>query len=367
MSEVEYWAPVCTAVFGVLGAIFVASERGKSNEYNRQRFYERMVSVGRSLLEVRATFSHAPPPQMQPLLLTLESSLRFIKTFDDRSWIMRALKSGSDKAAFERFDAALTGYCSDMSISLQATAYRDEHAALREIVDRIGGLETLARAPQLQRRIEDLARIQEEQMSQQQQLASMLQILIEQRVLTPASPNDVTGGQQMRPQHGAPPPTKTASARAQALNQVMSGCAGPQTSGFLPDRAHIPMRPSDLPIGDDDVEEIRGDRAPQRVGPEIQMIAVQELQDSTPPGLGSQTEEVEELEKVGSQMGVKASSRNNDVAAGGANGSASGVLGGADGPASHPAEAEGAIGSECDAAHDGEYDGADAGPSIEEV
>lgn len=53
----------------------------------------------------------------------------------------RALKSGTDKMTFDDLDRCLSQHCADMSISLHATAYHDEHQALREVVNRLGGLE----------------------------------------------------------------------------------------------------------------------------------------------------------------------------------------------------------------------------------
>ena len=133
LQEVEEWAPVCRAVFGVLGACLVASGRGKANQVERQRFYSRMVSLGRTLMQVRETFAHNPPPQMEGLLVTLKSALEWIETFDDRGWFMRALKSSADKEALASFHHALTAHCADMSISLQATAHKDEHRMLRDM------------------------------------------------------------------------------------------------------------------------------------------------------------------------------------------------------------------------------------------
>ena len=49
------------------------------------------------MLDVRDTFTRRPPPQMHSLLLTLQAALVFIKTFDERGWFMRVLKSGADK------------------------------------------------------------------------------------------------------------------------------------------------------------------------------------------------------------------------------------------------------------------------------
>jgi len=145
IHEVEEWAPVCRAVFGVIGAILVASERGKANEIERHRIYERMINLGRSLLQIRSTFRHQPPPQMEALLRTLKSALSFIEIFDGRGWFMRALKSASDKSALESFHHAISAHCTDMSLSLQATAYRDEHLILNEVVERIAWLQALQR------------------------------------------------------------------------------------------------------------------------------------------------------------------------------------------------------------------------------
>ena len=133
LHEVEEWAPVCKAVFGVIGACLVASGRGKANEAERRRFYERMVSLGKTLMQVRGSFAHNPPPQMEDLLTTLKSALVWIETFDGRGWFMRALKSSADKDALKSFNDSITALCSDMSISLQAAAHRDEHMVLRHM------------------------------------------------------------------------------------------------------------------------------------------------------------------------------------------------------------------------------------------
>jgi len=133
LHEAEEWAPVCKAVFGVIGACLVASGRGMANDVERKLFYERMVSLGRTLMQVRDTFAHNPPPQMDGLLMTLKTALNWIETFDGRGWFMKALKSSSDKEALQNFNHAITAHCTDMSLSLQATAHRDEHMVLREM------------------------------------------------------------------------------------------------------------------------------------------------------------------------------------------------------------------------------------------
>eukprot|EP00290_Baffinella_frigidus_P042815 CAMPEP_0180293432 /NCGR_PEP_ID=MMETSP0988-20121125/17488_1 /TAXON_ID=697907 /ORGANISM="non described non described, Strain CCMP2293" /LENGTH=376 /DNA_ID=CAMNT_0022269995 /DNA_START=1 /DNA_END=1127 /DNA_ORIENTATION=- len=186
LQEVEEWGPVCRAVFGVIGGILVASERGKSNEHNRARFFERMVNLGRSLLEVRSAFVHREPPQMLPLFHTLRAALAFIQTFDQRSGIMRAIKSGSDKSAFEHFDRALSSHCTDMSIYLQAAAYQDEHALLRDIVQRVGGIQAIQSNPDLEERLEQLALAQEAQADRQRHLTTLLTQILER--LPNASP-----------------------------------------------------------------------------------------------------------------------------------------------------------------------------------
>ena len=182
LMEVDDWAPVCKGVLGLLGSVIVAVERGKSNEGNRKRFYTRLVALGRSLLDVRRVFVHAPPPQMDALLDTLKSALSFITTFDQRSWLMRALRSGSDKALFDDLDRRLSQLCTDMSISLHATAYNDEHEALREVVDKLGGLERLQGNPELLGRLENLCEAQRIQGAQQQQQLSAIQLLLEREV-----------------------------------------------------------------------------------------------------------------------------------------------------------------------------------------
>ena len=133
LHEAEEWAPVCKAVFGVIGACLVASGRGMANDVERKLFYERMVSLGRTLMQVRETFAHNAPPQMEGLLMTLKTALGWIETFDGRGWFMKALKSASDKEALQNFNHAITAHVSDMSLSLQATAHRDEHMVLREM------------------------------------------------------------------------------------------------------------------------------------------------------------------------------------------------------------------------------------------
>jgi hypothetical protein len=188
LHEVEEWGPVCRAVFGVIGGILVASERGRANEHNRARFFERMVNLGRSLLEVRAAFVHREPPQMLPLFHTLRAALGFVQTFDARSGLMRLLKSGSDKAAFEALDRALTQHCTDMSIFLQAAAYQDEHALLREIVQRVGGLAAIQTHPDLAQRVEALAAAQEEGAARDRALAALLQQLVDRLPPRPAAP-----------------------------------------------------------------------------------------------------------------------------------------------------------------------------------
>ena len=69
---------------------------------------------------------------------------------------MRAIKSGSDKSAFERFDTALSAHCTDMSIYLQAAAYQDEHALLRDIVQRVGGIQAIQSNPDLEEKLDQL-------------------------------------------------------------------------------------------------------------------------------------------------------------------------------------------------------------------
>ena len=133
LHEVEEWAPVCRAVFGVIGACLVATGRGKANETERRRFHERMVSLAKTLMQVRGTFAHNPPPQMEGLLITLKGALVWMETFDGRGWFMRALKSSADKEALKSFNDSITALCSDMSISLQAAAHRDEHMVLRQM------------------------------------------------------------------------------------------------------------------------------------------------------------------------------------------------------------------------------------------
>ena len=133
LHEVEEWAPVCRAVFGVIGACLVATGRGKANETERRRFHERMVSLAKTLMQVRGTFAHNPPPQMEGLLITLKGALVWMETFDGRGWFMRALKSSADRDALKSFNDSITALCSDMSISLQAAAHRDEHMVLRQM------------------------------------------------------------------------------------------------------------------------------------------------------------------------------------------------------------------------------------------
>ena len=153
LHEAEEWAPVCKAVFGVIGACLVASGRGMANDVERKLFYERMVSLARTLMQVRDTFAHNPPPQMEGLLMTLKTALNWIETFDGRGWFMKALKSASDKEALQNFNHAITAHCTDMSLSLQATAHRDEHMVLREM------------AGALMNEIQDIKRVAKQQLS----------------------------------------------------------------------------------------------------------------------------------------------------------------------------------------------------------
>ena len=89
---------MCRAVFGVIGACLVASGRGKANEVERQRFHQRMVSLGRTLMQVRDTFAHNPPPQMEGLLVTLKR-----QNFSEVNFLLNLLHNLTKALTIENF------------------------------------------------------------------------------------------------------------------------------------------------------------------------------------------------------------------------------------------------------------------------
>ena len=130
LHEIEEWAPVCKAVFGLIGACLVASGRGKANANERLRFYERMVGLAQTLMQVRDTFCHSPPPQMEGLLRTLKRAAVWIEVFDGRNWFMRSLKSAADKEAMQAFNDEITAHCADMMVRLFSISRLTQHECM---------------------------------------------------------------------------------------------------------------------------------------------------------------------------------------------------------------------------------------------
>eukprot|EP00292_Cryptomonas_paramecium_P015843 CAMPEP_0113680564 /NCGR_PEP_ID=MMETSP0038_2-20120614/11405_1 /TAXON_ID=2898 /ORGANISM="Cryptomonas paramecium" /LENGTH=210 /DNA_ID=CAMNT_0000598991 /DNA_START=920 /DNA_END=1548 /DNA_ORIENTATION=- /assembly_acc=CAM_ASM_000170 len=142
VRESEHWAPVCIGAVALIGVVLKAVERGEENKAARQALAARLVALGRTLLAIRSTFAHRPPPQMAGLLRTLQRAVEFFAVLDSRNWAMRAIKSSSDQATLRFLEADITAYATDMALSIQVVSYQDEHMVLRDVVQRLETLQT---------------------------------------------------------------------------------------------------------------------------------------------------------------------------------------------------------------------------------
>ena len=137
--------PFVGPLFAVANVIYKQAEMARSCKENCRILASLVRSVMASLEAADAAILERHEVQIQGLHDVLERVRDFVQSFGERGWFMRLVTAGTRLNDFKHLDTDLRSQISAVGLAIQlapnAGRYTDEEAALREYVERNGGVD----------------------------------------------------------------------------------------------------------------------------------------------------------------------------------------------------------------------------------
>ena len=166
-NDVAGEVPIVSSIIGVLRNIFEKVDEASCNKEACEVLGARIFDLAVALKDLLSQEKNVPliASALRSLRNKLNEASAFIETFSKRGWLSKIFMSGSDSETFKEFEDDLTKIVSDAQfavmgkmLQLQGQTYdisSEVHENVRQIIDHIGGIESLGKSVKDAKKVAD--------------------------------------------------------------------------------------------------------------------------------------------------------------------------------------------------------------------